>query len=138
MSDTTIHRVISDIGVRSRVPAGSVLAAREALTDGFARALRGEGDGHTPDEARRASEQLVALTFVQPVLREAREASRAAPPFAPTAIEKQFGPLMDQILSERIVRSSNWAIVERIARDMQRAGAAQDVPEPAREGSGHG
>ncbi len=135
MGDAMIQSVASAGGLL-RTPASGL--APGALTDGLVRALETKTGGQEGSEARRASEQLVALTFVQPVLREAREASRAAPPFAPTAIEKQFGPLMDQILSERIVRSSNWAIVERIARDMERRGAASETPEAERTERGHG
>lgn len=135
MSDAMIQSV-GGAGGLLRTPAAGL--APGTLTDGFVRALEAETGGRDGDEARRASEQLVALTFVQPVLREAREASRAAPPFAPTAIEKQFGPLMDQILSERIVRSSNWAIVERIAHDMERQGTAPEASQAGRTERGHG
>ena len=82
------------------------------------------------DPTREAAEQLVAVTFIQPILRAARESNNAAPPFAPTAIEKQFGPLMDATLSDSIMRSSRWALVDRIERDM-RANGNQAAPELA-------
>ncbi len=98
------------------------IAMRDA---GFARFLASasvSGDAITNDQTRQAAEQLVAVTFIQPILRAARESNNAAPPFAPTAIEKQFGPLMDARLSDAIMRSSRWPLIDRIERDMRANG----------------
>ncbi len=78
--------------------------------------------GQDKDPTREAAEQLVAVTFIQPILRAARESNNAAPPFAPTAIEKQFGPLMDATLSDSMMRASRWPLVDRIEQDMRANG----------------
>ncbi len=89
----------------------------------FTQALaRATSNTDPKDETREAAEQLVAITFIQPMLRAAREANNAAPPFAPTAIEKQFGPLMDARLSDAIMRASRWPLIDRIERDMRANG----------------
>lgn len=98
------------------------IAMRDA---GFARLLANASVGRdtiTDDQTRQAAEQLVAVTFIQPILRAARESNNAAPPFAPTAIEKQFGPLMDARLSDAMMRSSRWPLIDRIERDMRANG----------------
>ena len=77
------------------------------------RARRGAGT----NEIRTAAEQLVSATFILPVLTQVRESSMAAPPFAPTPGEKQFGSMLDQKIADEIVRSSRLPIVERLTRD---------------------
>lgn len=74
---------------------------------------------HTPDRARRAAEQFVATTFLMPILKEIRAQNRAAPPFGPTEAEKSLGPLMDAQLADRMVRSRQFGIVDRIAADLR-------------------
>lgn len=72
-----------------------------------------------PDEARSAAEQFVATSLVLPVLAHMREHNNAAPPFAPTQAERHFGAMLDGELADRIVKASNFPIVERLARDLQ-------------------
>ena len=68
--------------------------------------------------ARESAEQLVAISLVQPVLKQLRDSDRAAPPFAPTQAERQFRSLMDAELAQRLVRASNFPLVDRLARDL--------------------
>lgn len=82
-----------------------------------------------PDEspeiaARRSAEQFVAMTLVQPLLKQLRETSQAAPPFAPTQGEKQFQGVMDAELAQRIVGAANFPLVDRLAQDMLRRSPA--------------
>ena len=73
--------------------------------------------------ARRAAEDFVAMAFVEPLLAELREGNNAAPPFAPGPAEKQFGEIMDQVLSRQIVRASNFGLVDRLEADLSRRSA---------------
>lgn len=73
-------------------------------------------------EAKQAAEDFVAIAFVVPILKQFRETNNAAPPFAPSTGEKQFRALADAQTARQIVRSSNFPIVERIARDLARYG----------------
>lgn len=83
------------------------------------RARKGLGS----EEIREAAEQLVSATFITPVLSQVRESSMAAPPFAPTQGEKQFGAMLDQRLADEIVKSSRLPMVERLTREFSaRAG----------------
>lgn len=96
------------------------------------------------DRARQTAEQLVAVAFIQPLLKQLRETNQAAPPFAPTQAEKQFGALGDAELAQQLTRAAHFPLVDRLARDllkrtsMESAGDALEssrtalAPEPAR------
>lgn len=79
----------------------------------------------TPEgKARATAEQLVAVSLVEPTLKLLRESNDAAAPFAPGEAEKAFGPLLDQAIAERVVRASNFGIVDRLASDLLKHGQA--------------
>jgi len=86
----------------------------------------GLGPGAAESEARDAAEQLVAITFVQPVLQQLRDSNDAAPPFAPTQGERQFRALLDAELAREIASAAQFPLVDRLARDLLRL-----PPEPA-------
>ena len=65
-------------------------------------------------KARRAAEDFVAQSLVQPVLKQMRETSTAQAPFAPNQAEKSFRTMLDNALSQKIVRSGNWALVQKV------------------------
>lgn len=75
------------------------------------------------DQAREAAQQLVAQTFVLPLLKELRASDRTAPPFAPTQGERQFRALMDAELAQRVVQAGRFGVVERVAHDLLKHGA---------------
>ncbi len=85
---------------------------------------------HLPDQApqtpaervRDVAEQYVSIALVQPMLKQLRETSNAAPPFAPTQAEKQFRALTDADLAQRIVHAKHFPLVDRLARDLLRQG----------------
>lgn len=72
------------------------------------------------DEARVAAEGLVATSFIKPILSQIRESNNAAPPFAPTQAEKQFGSLLDNQLADEIARASQFPIVDRLVEQFTR------------------
>lgn len=76
--------------------------------------------------ARDAAEQLVTQAFVAPMLKQLRETSQAAAPFAPSSAEKQFRALTDAELAQRVVRAARFPLVDRLAQDLlKRAGKDQ-------------
>lgn len=88
----------------------------------------------TEEQARQAAQEMVALSFVQPMLAEMRESEDAAGLFAPSPAEKQFRAMQDRLLAKEIVEASRFPLVDRMARDLLRgqgaAGdAAQNTPE---------
>lgn len=96
-------------------------SARQA--DHFAELVDRARKGLGSDEIRKAAEQLVSATFITPILSQVRESSQAAPPFAPTQGEKQFGAMLDQRIADEIVKSSRLPMVERLTREFSaRAG----------------
>ncbi|MEZ6235497.1 MAG: hypothetical protein R3B68_15030 [Phycisphaerales bacterium] len=100
--------------------------------DGSSPARGRQRDG---DPARAAAEQFVATTFLMPVLKEIRAQNNAAPPFGPTQAEKSLGPLMDAMLADRMVKSHQFALVDRIAADLRRVSTDRLAPDAARAGA---
>jgi hypothetical protein len=108
----------------------------EARSD-FASVLgrMGKGAGETDEQlARRSAENFVSMTLVQPLLKQLRSSSNAAPPFAPTEGEKQFQGLMDAETAQRIVKVAHFPLVDRITQDVldraRRAAGSKDAPGP--------
>lgn len=86
-------------------------------------------DPRSPEgKARRAAEDLVSVSLVEPTLKLLRESNAAAPPFGPGEGEKAFGPLLDQAIAERVVRASGFGIVDRLASDLLKHGQAHTAP----------
>jgi hypothetical protein len=88
---------------------------------GFAAVLSRANEAASSHPARDAAEKLVAVAFVQPVLAKMRESTQAAAPFRPNQAEKTFRGMMDSSLAQKIVRSSNWPLVQRIEEKLAKA-----------------
>lgn len=107
-----------------RAGAATALHADRGLE--FAAVLGRHGAGATGRQerpgsagaARRAAEEFVSIALVQPVLAQARESSMAAEPFAPSPAERQFGALHDAMIAQRITRSAQFPLVDRIAESL--------------------
>jgi len=78
--------------------------------------------GAEPDPAREAAQELVAITFVQPILAQLRESNMAAEPFAPGDAERRFGPLWDAAIAQRIVQARGFGLVDAVARSVRTQG----------------
>ncbi len=76
------------------------------------------GDEITPEQARKAAEEFVSMSLVQPVLAELRKMNKAYGAFAPGAHEKQFGPLMDAEIAMRMTKAQNFPLVDAVARNL--------------------
>lgn len=68
--------------------------------------------------ARRVAAQFVADAFITPALASLRDGPFAPTegPFATTAAERQFGPMLDTILAERLTERANFPIIDTVAR----------------------
>lgn len=104
---------------------GQGLSAQRSFSEALGAAARSDALGerlNRPEhaKAREAAEKLISTTLVEPILKQLRETNNAAPPFGATPAEKQFGSLLDHRLSQDIVRSANFPIVDRVARDLLR------------------
>ncbi|KAA0216481.1 MAG: hypothetical protein DYG94_04855 [Leptolyngbya sp. PLA3] len=71
------------------------------------------------DQAQQAAEGLVAMTLIEPLLREAREMRSSEGPFGLTEAERQFGALMDARTAGRMVKAWNMPLVDQLARQMR-------------------
>ncbi|MCH8270387.1 MAG: hypothetical protein IH985_04145 [Planctomycetes bacterium] len=98
----------------------SVRAEQEAYNRLMGRSVRVESATTAKQRAREAAEQLVAITFVRPILEQLRESNHAAPPFGPTSGEKQFRAFLDAKLADEITRAAQFSLVDRIASDLAR------------------
>ncbi|GAB4544225.1 MAG: hypothetical protein Tsb0013_01160 [Phycisphaerales bacterium] len=81
---------------------------------------RGDPADRAEAQARATAQEFVAVALVQPILAQLRESNNAWGPFAPGAHEKQFGALLDAEYASRIARASGYALVDRLASDLQR------------------
>ena len=97
---------------RSALDQFSPFAARSSAVD----------SGGVTDEARTAASQFVGMAFIQPMLAQMRESSIAEGPFAPTSAEKRFGPMMDQMMSDRITLAADFPLIDAVARQITSTG----------------
>ena len=93
-------------------PAGGMGAARGS--ESFAKALQEEAKTHGRSAARQAATELVAHALLVPVLDAMYERPLAEAPFAPTAAEKRFAPMLSQHMADRIIGAANFSLVDTI------------------------
>lgn len=101
-------------------PEYGLVARQRSFAGVLGRELAGGGAARqTPEQrARATAEQLVAVTFIQPLLKQLRETNHAAPPFGPTQAERQFGALADADLAQQVTRAAHFPLVDRLAQDL--------------------
>ena len=102
-----------------RLPIPSLSSRQVSFSELLGR-HSGSGDsGLTPEQrATAASEQLVSVALVQPLLAQLRATSNAAPPFAPTSAEKQMRSMQDAEVARQITHAARFPLVDRLARRM--------------------
>lgn len=110
-----------------RAPAGGPGGAS------FSQALQDAARGRDRAAARDAATQLVSSVFVMPVLASLHDSPFLEPPFAATYAEKQFQPLLDRHLADRITGGANFPLVDVIVDRL--LGPARP---PAAAGERHG
>jgi Rod binding domain-containing protein len=93
----------------------SVSPRATSTSSDFERALRAGGHGKEADEARRVAQQLVAETFIKPVLKQVRETRLIADRFAPGDAERRFGPLLDERIADRMTQREGFPLVDAVA-----------------------
>ncbi len=93
-------------------PAGAVGAEQGGKS--FAKSLQKAAQAHGRPAARQAATELVASALLVPVLDAMYERPFAKAPFAPTAAEKRFAPLLSQHMADRIIGAANFSLVNTI------------------------
>ncbi|MEM7228259.1 MAG: hypothetical protein AAF432_05510 [Planctomycetota bacterium] len=97
------------------VRASAAPSRRDGAVSSFSSLLQQAGETGTADERlHAAAEGLVSTAFIQPVLSMLREQNQAAGPFAPSAAERRFGPLLDEMIADRVTSSANFPLVDAI------------------------
>lgn len=114
--------VIDSISARSSPlsPISPMAASQQTFLAALGRADPTGTDKNSPPEerARETARQFVAQALIHPLLKQLRESSNAAPPFAPTQAEKQFRALQDVGLAHQIAHASHFPLIDRLARDL--------------------
>lgn len=132
--DFTITNPTLSLSNRLRNDVAAADASRLADQDLFAsvlsRARQDQGATDEASKARIAAEDFVAQALVEPVLKQMREMSQAAAPFAPNQAEKAFRTMLDGAMAQRVVKSGNWTLVDRVAERI--AGNGGVVPSATR------
>ncbi|HRQ73542.1 MAG TPA: hypothetical protein PLU35_10980 [Phycisphaerales bacterium] len=128
-SDAATSRDRQGTGLSLHFADPSLAHAQRTFAESLSIAER-RPDG-TRASARETAEKLVAITFVEPVLKRLRESDGAAPPFAPGPGEKQFRALLDAKVAHDIVRAARLPMVDRLAHDLlRRPAGAGGAPAP--------
>jgi Rod binding domain-containing protein len=105
----------------SFTPAGARDGAGRAVGAEFRTIFHASRAEQTPEqEARGTAQDFVAQVLVQPLLKHLRSTNNAAAPFAPGDTEKAFRPLLDAEIASRMVRASNFPVVDSVARHLLR------------------
>lgn len=137
----------STISDRLNTAAAVAPAGVRSVSDGVDRAigrefrtiLHASRAEQTPEqEARATAEDFVAQVLVQPLLKHLRSTNNAAAPFAPGDTEKAFRPLLDAEIASRMVRASNFPVVDSVARHLLRQSQREGeggTPSPPQQGS---
>ncbi len=82
--------------------------------DVFRAVLNKAAQDQDRETVRQAAAQLVSSTFVMPVLQASHEGMSLKPPFAPTYAEKQFQPLLDQQVADRLTSAARFPLIDII------------------------
>ena len=108
------------------MPSPNLAASQRSFQQVLSIEQRGQGADVSVDKEREAAEQLIAVTFVEPILRQAREVRSSEGPFGMTQAEKQFGSMLDAATARRMVHSWHVPLVDRLARSMRESNGTQE------------
>ncbi|MCP4068511.1 MAG: hypothetical protein GY741_09540, partial [Phycisphaeraceae bacterium] len=101
-----------------RTDRGEAPPDQAAFLRGMVRELGGDPDSAEATTREGivsvAARRLVADAFVEPMLREAREAAQPTGIFAPGAGEKRFSHLVDRAMADRIVDGHRFGLVDAL------------------------
>jgi len=82
----------------------------------------GGNDESSPDDRaaarRQVAAQLVAEAFVRPILAQIREQTFVSDRFRAAPAERRFGPMLDEVIAERIVLGARFPLVDAVERTL--------------------
>ncbi len=105
--------ISSPVDIVASMPVGRTLPARSG-GEPFSQVLHQAAQDRDRAVARDAATRLVSSVFIMPVLAALHDSPFLEPPFAPTFAEKQFQPLLDQQIADRIAGAANFSLVDVI------------------------
>jgi len=113
----------------SQVGAGANVAKTQAASGeaSFARVLSAaDATAKTESEVRKAAQQLVASTFVLPLLKQVRNDPFKNELFHGGSAEETWGAQLDTTIADRITARSNFPMVDAVYRSIM-ANANREV-----------
>ena len=90
----------------------AVVAGRGGV--GFSTLLDHASETQDRETVRQAAAQLVASTFIMPILQSMHDSPFLKPPFAPGFAEKRFQPLLDQQVADRLTSAARFPLIDVI------------------------
>jgi Rod binding domain-containing protein len=105
--------ITAPMDIVASMTQGPPLPARGGA-EAFSQVLAQAARDHDRAVARDAASRLVSSVFVLPLLASMQDSPFQAPPFAPSFAEKQFQPLLNQHLADRITGAANFSLVDVI------------------------
>ncbi len=90
----------------------AIVAGRGGV--GFSSILDHASETQDREVVRQAAAQLVASTFIMPILQSMHDSPFVKPPFAPGFAEKQFQPLLDQQVADRLTSAARFPLIDVI------------------------
>ncbi|MDG2423471.1 MAG: hypothetical protein P8M22_05775 [Phycisphaerales bacterium] len=101
-------------------------APMSTMTPGYASAIGRVSNGTRDEKIQEAAQQLVATSLVQPILASLTKSPFQDGRFAPGPVEERFTPLLHRHLSDRIVASANFGLVEALTSHLtSRSGSVE-------------
>ncbi len=82
--------------------------------DAFTSVLTQAASSQDREVVRQAAAQLVASTFIMPVLKSIHDSPFLEPPFAPGYAEKRFQPLLDLHVADRLTTAARFPLIDVI------------------------
>ena len=89
-----------------------------ASVPGFAATIGRVSEGSREERIHEAAQQLVATSLVQPILNSLTKSPFQEGRFAPGPVEERFMPLLHRHLSDRIVASANFGLIESLTNHL--------------------
>lgn len=88
--------------------------------------VKGARESDAPS-ARESAEDLVAMTFVQPLLAQMRSDVFGGGPFSSGTVQDRLSPFADAAIARDIVKGSRLPIVDAIERTFNRAATQEGI-----------
>jgi Rod binding domain-containing protein len=132
--DTGSLNTLTRLGQRPEASISTRDAARLDDLNLFANVMQrarqdSEASKQANESPRAAAENFVSIALVEPIFKKLRESNQSAGPFAPGQVEKSFRGMLDRTLSQKIVQSGHWGLVQKVEESISKRAGYQPAPQ---------